>query len=101
MTLTELNWQTTMPDSESSYSRLNKNLQPTRIESNTLRRSLDILLMGCTYGWLQDLRKEGRFFPVEQLLIHGKQILELVNTITLPDDADRQLDYVFRCSHFV
>jgi tetratricopeptide (TPR) repeat protein len=57
-----------------------------------------ILLMNCTHGWIKDLRRDGKFFPVEQLLAHGQWILDLVDTITPPVDVDPQHVYVFRCA---
>lgn len=54
--------------------------------------------MGCLYGWIIDFRRTGAFFPVEQLITHGEWILKLVDDITVTEDADAQIAYVFRCA---
>jgi hypothetical protein len=56
------------------------------------------VFMGCLYGWIIDLRRTGAFFPVEQLLTHGEWILKLVDKISITDNADSQVAYVFRCA---
>ncbi|MFZ3395424.1 ATP-binding protein [Rhodococcus sp. 7Tela_A2] len=63
-------------------------------------RMLDLLtmLMACAYGWLIQLRREGAIFPLEQLLVHGEWILELVDRIAVPDTSDEHQLYVFRCA---
>jgi len=60
-----------------------------------------VVLMGCAYGWIVTLRREGAFFPVEQLLVHGEWILALAGTVTEPpaqDAGQRQQIYVYRCA---
>lgn len=56
------------------------------------------LFMGHLYGWIIALRPSGAFFPVEQLLVHAQWILDFVDTITIPADADEHDVYVFRCA---
>jgi hypothetical protein len=65
-----------------------------------LEQTLKLLtmLMACAYGWIIKLRREGTAFPLEQLLIHGQWILDLVDSIPLPDNADAHKIYVFRCA---
>lgn len=65
-------------------------------------RLVDLLtvLMTCTFGWIRDLRHDGKFFPVEQLLVHGQEILDLVDTVAIPEDADPDHIYVFQCARF-
>ncbi|SPM40210.1 hypothetical protein MNAB215_2406, partial [Mycobacterium numidiamassiliense] len=54
--------------------------------------------MGCLYGWIIAFRRTGAFFPVEQLLTHGEWILKLVDDITVTENANAQVFYVFRCA---
>lgn len=63
-------------------------------------RTLELLLMlmACTYGWIIKLRREGAAFPLEQLLVHGQWVLDLVDSIPLPESADPRHIYVFRCA---
>jgi hypothetical protein len=65
-------------------------------------RMLDLvtMLMACAYGWIITLRREGAFFPLEQLLVHGQWILDLVETVVVPDNSDEHQIYVFRCAKF-
>lgn len=60
--------------------------------------NLMTLFMGHLYGWIITLRPSGAFFPVEQLLVHAQWILDLVDTISNPADADEHDVYVFRCA---
>lgn len=70
--------------------------QAARHEADLIALLADF--MGCLYGWIIDFRRTGAFFPIEQLLTHGEWILELVDDITVTDDADAQISYVFRCA---
>lgn len=54
-------------------------------------------LMGCIYGWLEEMRAEGHFFPVDQLLLHSEFVLSAVDELALTDAPDREL-YVYRCA---
>jgi hypothetical protein len=56
------------------------------------------IFMGHLYGWIITLRPAGAFFPVEQLLVHAQWILDFVDTITIPANADEHDVYVFRCA---
>ena len=60
--------------------------------------NLVTIFMGHLYGWIILLRPSGAFFPVEQLLVHAQWILDFVDTITTPADADEHDVYVFRCA---
>lgn len=60
--------------------------------------NLVTLFMGHLYGWIIALRPSGAFFPVEQLLVHAQWILDFVDTINIPADANEHDAYVFRCA---
>uniref|UniRef100_A0A5Q5CFM9 NB-ARC domain-containing protein n=1 Tax=Mycobacterium sp. (strain JLS) TaxID=164757 RepID=A0A5Q5CFM9_MYCSJ len=61
--------------------------------------NLVTLFMGHLYGWIIALRPSGAFFPVEQLLVHAQWILDFVDTINIPADANEHDAYVFRCAN--
>lgn len=65
-----------------------------------VERMVDLLtmLMACAYGWIIKFRREGAFFPLEQLLVHGQWVLDLVETVSLPEGTDQHQIYVFRCA---
>jgi tetratricopeptide (TPR) repeat protein len=55
-------------------------------------------LLACVYGWLEQMRHEGQFFPVDQLLVHSDALLQIVDGLDVSDAAaSDQHDY--RCSH--
>jgi tetratricopeptide (TPR) repeat protein len=54
-------------------------------------------LMGCVYGWLYDMRHEGDFFPVDQLLMHSDYLLAIVDQLDLADAPEDEI-YVYRCA---
>ena len=53
-------------------------------------------LIGTVYGWLDEMRNEGYFFPVDQLLVHADALLGVVDLdIVSPDE---QHMFVYRCA---
>ena len=49
-------------------------------------------LMACVYGWLEQMRHEGDFFPVDQLLVHSDHLLAVVDALNVSDLADDDLN---------
>lgn len=55
-------------------------------------------LIACVYGWLDEMRHEGLFFPVDQLLVHSDALLHIVDTLDISSTADdEQRRYL--CAH--
>lgn len=40
-------------------------------------------LIACVYGWLEQMRHEGDFFPVDQLLVHSDHLLAVVDALDI------------------
>lgn len=45
-------------------------------------------LIACVYGWLDEMRHQGHFFPVDQLLVHSDALLHVVDTLDISNTAD-------------
>ncbi|BBY46826.1 hypothetical protein MARA_02560 (plasmid) [Mycolicibacterium arabiense] len=57
-------------------------------------------LMGTVYGWLDEMRNEGFFFPVDQLLVHADTVLKTVDDVVgnVEPDADSEQLLNYRCA---
>ena len=54
-------------------------------------------MMGCVYGWLEEMRAHGDFFPVDQLLLHSDHLLSVADDLDLTEAPDDEM-YVYRCA---
>ncbi|MDT5115503.1 MAG: hypothetical protein QOE30_1242 [Mycobacterium sp.] len=56
-------------------------------------------LMGTVYGWLDEMRNEGYFFPVDQLLVHADTLLRAADLLVgVALVADTETLFVYRCA---
>jgi hypothetical protein len=55
-------------------------------------------LIACVYGWLEELRHQGHFFPVDQLLVHSDALLHIVDTLDISNTADHD-QHRYLCAH--
>lgn len=56
-------------------------------------------LVGTVYGWLDEMRNEGFFFPVDQLLVHADTVLNAVDALADVDPiADAEHLFLYRCA---
>ncbi|AFM18593.1 hypothetical protein Mycch_3868 [Mycolicibacterium chubuense NBB4] len=49
-------------------------------------------LMACLYGWLEQMRHEGDFFPVDQLLMHSDHLLDFIDALDVTGPPSAVLD---------
>jgi tetratricopeptide (TPR) repeat protein len=54
-------------------------------------------LIGCVYGWLEEMRAHGDFFPVDQLLFHSDHLLSVIDDLSLTDAPGDELG-LYRCA---
>jgi tetratricopeptide (TPR) repeat protein len=76
---------------------LHKIVVDTTAPADLLRLLTD--LMGTVYGWLDEMRNEGFFFPVDQLLVHADTVLNVADVLDDVDpDADADHLLLYHCA---
>ena len=68
-----------------------------RVDAATLIGPLTDLI-ACVYGWLDEMRHQGHFFPVDQLLVHSDALLHIVDSLDVSNTAEHDQQR-YLCAH--